>query len=355
MTPQEAEALGEKELEQVLSEAVKAKEPKLPEALAKSKNKNVARAAKKALYQLKSSGVAVAAPEAPKGEQPKVKADAEELPALLSAIAGTGERALFLAKVRHGGIDTYQAIVHDELGILELTRGETSRGKYRRHLEQLRGEGAAILETTLGRALQELGVAWAASARSKNPLPQDADSHLRRLGVVAQESWPELPKPEEGDAVLTARAGSLHDERELSSWLPGDKPIQALSARLDEVDTSPLQLTEPQKHEQRLQKVLLTANETSPEERRIWAHRLWRQADLFDATKRPEQAKLARAEARSLFHEPKARSAFLEKMFEKVVMLAERARAQQLAQAGGQPGGGAPPQQQPAKSGLIIT
>lgn len=353
MTPQEAEALGEKDLEQVLSEAVKAKQPGLPEALAKSKNKTVARAAKKALYQLKSSGVAVAV-EAPKGEQPKVKADAEELPALLSAIAGTGERALFLAKLRHGGIDTYQAIVHDEMGILELTRGETSRGKYRRHLEQLRGESAAILETTLERALEELGVAWAASARSKNPLPPDADSHLRRLGVVALETWPDLPKPEEGDAALTPRSGSLHDERELSSWLPGDKPIQALSARLDEVDTSPLQLTEAQKHEQRLQKVLITANETSPEERRIWARRLWRQAELFDATGRAEQAKLARAEARSLFHEPKAKSAFLEKMFEKVVMLAERARAQQLAQAGGQPAGVAPvPEQQP-KSSLII-
>lgn len=354
MTPQEAEALSEKDLEQVLAAAVKAKEPGLPEALASSKNKSVARAAKKALYQLKSSGVAVAAPEAPKGEQPRLKADAEELPALLSAIAGTGERALFLARVRHGGIDTYQAIVHDELGLLELTRGETSRGKYRRHLEQLRGEGAAILETTLGRALEELGVAWATSARSKNPLPPEADSHLRRLGVVAQERWPDLPRPEEGDAALSARAGSLHDERELSSWLPGDRAIQVLSARLDEVDTSPLQLTEPQKHEQRLQKVLLTANETSPEERRIWALRLWRQAELFEATKRAEAAKLARAEARTLFHEPKATSAFLAKMFEKVVMLAERARAQQLAQAGGQPGAMAPPPEQQPKSGLII-
>ena len=71
MSPQEAEGLPEAKLHEVLAQAVKAKEPGLPEALAKSKNKAVARAAKKALYQLKSSGVQVAAPEAPKGEQAK--------------------------------------------------------------------------------------------------------------------------------------------------------------------------------------------------------------------------------------------------------------------------------------------
>lgn len=351
MSPQEAEGLSEEKLAEVLAEAVKSKQPALAEALAKSKNKSVARAAKKALYQLKSSGVAVAAPEAPKGEQPKVSVQGEELPALMSAIAGTGERALFLAKVRPtGGVDTYQAIVHDEAGILELTRGETSRGKYKKHLEQLRGEKAAVIETTTARALEELGVAWAVSARAKNPLPPEADTHLRRLGVAAVDAWPDLPKPEEGDAALVTRAGSLHDERELQSWLPGDKAIQLLSARLDEVDNSPLQLSEPQKHEQRLSKVAITAAETSADERRIWAHRLWRQAELLDATGRGDKAKIARAEARLLFHDAKARSAFIEKMYEKVVLLAERARAEQLAAAGGQP---RPPPEQP-KSGLII-
>ena len=335
MSPQEAEALSEAELQSVLAAAVKARQAALPEALAKSKNKAVSRAARKALYQLKSSGVAVAT-ESPQGEQPKVRPGPEELPALLSAIAGTGERAVFLAKVRPGaGVDTYQAIVHDELGLLELSRGESSRSKYRRHLDELRDEKAAIIETTHDRALEELGVAWATSAREKNPLPPDADSHLRRLGVVAKDGWPELPKPDSDDATTATRSGSLHDERELASWLPGDKSIQLLSARLDEVDASPLQLSEPQKHEQRLQKVALTANETAPAERRIWAQRLWRQAELLEATGRGEQAKLARAEARLLFHEPARKSAFLEKMFEKVVVLAERARAEQLARAGG--------------------
>src|SRR5205085_9096654 len=119
-----------------------------------------------------------------------------------------------------------QAIVHDELGILELTRGDTSRGKYKKHLEQLRAGKAAIIETTLERALEELGLAWAAGARAKTALPPESESHLRRLGVAAIEKAPELPKPEAADASLTPRAGALHDERELGSWLPGDKSIQ---------------------------------------------------------------------------------------------------------------------------------
>src|SRR4051812_26409180 len=103
MTPQEAEGLSEEKLNEVLSTAVKAKEPALPEALAKSANKAVARAAKKALYQLKSSGVALAQAQENKGPQPNVQREVEELPALLSAVTGTGERALFFAKARPGG------------------------------------------------------------------------------------------------------------------------------------------------------------------------------------------------------------------------------------------------------------
>src|SRR5439155_22428339 len=116
---------------------VKARRSELAEALARSKNKSVARAAKKALYQLKSSGVAVAE-AAPQKSAPTAAADApgEEMPALISSILGTGERALFFVRpVRGGGLEIYQAVVHDEVGIQQLDRGTTSRAEYRRHLK----------------------------------------------------------------------------------------------------------------------------------------------------------------------------------------------------------------------------
>jgi hypothetical protein len=352
MTQEEAEGLSEEKLHEVLAAAVKAKQAALPEALAKSKHKAVARAAKKALYQLKSSGVQVQS-RSPKGEQPNVSREVEELPALLSAISGNGERALFFVKARPGGgLDSYQAIVHDEQGILQLDRGEAQRSKYRRNLEAMRKDQASAIEVPLSRALEELAVHWTVNGRAKQPLPPEADSHLRRLGVVALPEWPALPAPLPSDEALAPRAGALLDERELSSWLPGVKHLQVLSARLDEVDTSPLQLTEAQKHEQRLHKSALSASELSPQERRVWAMRLWRSAELLDHRGVAEMGKVARAEAKRLFHEPQAPSRLLEKMFEKVVNLAEQARAQQLMQQQGTPQ--APPAEKTTPGGLIV-
>jgi hypothetical protein len=354
MTREEAEALPEEKLHEALAAAVKAKDPALPEALAKSTNKAVVRAAKKALYQLKSSGVAVVT-EAPKGELPHVQREVEELPALLSAISGTGERALFFVKARAGGgLDSYQAVVHDEQGILQLDRGEAQRSKYRRHLEAMRKNQPSVIETSLERALEELGVAWSLNGHAKQPLPPEAESHLRRLGVVALPGWPAPPQPEAADEALAARAAALHDEREIASWLPGVNHLKVLSARLDEVDSSVLQLTEPQKHEQRLQKAALTATELNDEERRTWAMRLWRTAELFEKTGRGEKAAAARAEARRLYHAPKVASRFLEKMFEKVVAFAEESRAQQLAQQQQQQGAAAPPPPEKSSPGGLI-
>jgi len=340
--------LSEEKLAEALAAAVKAKDAALPEALAQSKNKAVARAAKKALYQLKSSGVAVAAPAAPKGEQPKLTREPEELPALLSAISGSGERAVFIAKARAGGgIDTYQAVTHDEAGLVHLERGESTRSKYRRHLEELKKGEPPVLHVPLQRALDELGVAWGVSVRTKNPMPPDSENHLRRLGVELRDAWPAIPR-EPVEAGLEARAGSLHDEREIAGWLPGEKHLRILSARLDEVAASPLQLSEPQKHEQRLQKAGLTAHEVNAAERSIYAHRLWRMAELFETSGRPEKAAIARAEARLLANDAKAPSRFLEKLFEKVVMIAE----QQGAAAQRQPQQAPPAKTSPG--GLIV-
>ncbi|MBK7858443.1 MAG: hypothetical protein IPJ65_07430 [Archangiaceae bacterium] len=353
MSPQEAEGLPAAKLAEVLAAAVKAKDPSLAEALAKSKNKEVQRAAKKALYQLKSSGVAVAT-EAPRGEQPDLSPKTEELPALLSQISGMGERALFFVKARAGGgLDTYQAIVTDELGIVQLDRGETQRSKYRRHLEQVRHEQPHVLEVPLERALEELAVAWTINGIAKHPLPAEWESLLRRLGVVAKPEWPAPQAPSDEDTALAARSGALVEEREIASWLPGAKGIQLLSARIDEVDTSPLQLSEQQKHEQRLQKAAITAAELDAPERKVWAMRLWRSAEMMEKTGRAEQAKLARAEAKVLYHREKSPSRFLEKMFEKIVMLAEQARAAQLAQAQGLPQAPPPPEHK-SPGGLIV-
>jgi hypothetical protein len=355
MTAEEAEALPPEKLNEVLAQEVKARKAELAEALARSKNKAVARAGKKALYQLKSSGVAIAerkagaaAPELAHG----AAASDEEFPALLSPILGTGERAVFFVKpLRGGGLEMYQSIVHDEQGITQLDRGETNRAMFRKHLKEVRADVHAVIEVPLARALEELGIAWAQNGRSKLSVSPETESLLRRLNVQQIEHWPDLPKPEAADAGLVTRAAALHEQPELMPWLPSAKDIAGLSQRLDEVDASVLQLSEVQKREARLQKVQLTAAEVSAEARRVYAHRLWRTAEIFERTAREEPAKIARAEARLLFHDPKAPSRLLERMFEKVLMLAEQARARQQGRP--EPAA-APPPEKRSSGGLIM-
>src|SRR5687768_12836530 len=129
----DVEKLSEAQALEVLAAHVKAKQKELPEALAGSKSKPLARAAKKALYQLRSSGVELAEPAVEAGPQPTISGPAVELPGLLSPILGTGERMVFFGRPsRGGGVDFYQAVIHDEYGVQQLDHGETNRSRYRR-------------------------------------------------------------------------------------------------------------------------------------------------------------------------------------------------------------------------------
>ena len=102
MTAQQVEALPEKEAGQVLDAWVKAKRSELPAALRESTSKAHARLAKKALYQLQSSGVTVAEPPKPAAPSVEVK-ESNDFPAVLSHQISSGERAFFFAVPFRGG------------------------------------------------------------------------------------------------------------------------------------------------------------------------------------------------------------------------------------------------------------
>ncbi len=325
MTIDEAESLSAGPLAELLAAEVKEKRSDHVEALASSKKKDVARAARKALYQLKSSGVAVTAPpQAPAVSTPSVPAETKELPSLMSSILGTGERALFFVKpLRGGGLEMYQVIVHDELGIQQLDHGETSRQAYRQHLRQVRGDTNAVIEVSLERVLEELGVAWGISIRAKTALKPEAESYLRRLNVTPRESWPPLPAIEPADAPLVTRAGHLHDEPEISMWLPSSRRTSpgAVVQRLDEVDASPIELSEKKRNSMSCARK--EGSSRSPARCPLrhgasGANRLWRMAEVFEQTwPKPIAAQIARAEAHcDSLHEPSTPSRFLEGLLE---------------------------------------
>lgn len=322
-----AEALGEGELKEALGHWVKAGNAALPEALAGSSNKAAARLARKALYQLKSKGVEAKAPSRPEpAAAPAPAAPSDELPGLLSHVLGTGERALFFGRPqRGGGLELYQCILHDELGLQQLSQAESNRAAFRRRVREVRERKEPILEVGLDRVREELGRAWGQSVRAKSPVPTETDALLRRLGIERLDALPDVPAPAPEDAGLAARAGALFEQPEIAEWLPPEPELRALAQTLDEAATSPLALTPAQQADARASKVAARAKAFfTPAVRQLYGRRLWAMGEVYQVTGRAEAGALARSAARQLFH-GEGPTAFGERLFARVLELSPAA------------------------------
>ncbi|RKH09900.1 hypothetical protein D7V97_15200, partial [Corallococcus sp. CA053C] len=177
-TAEAVEALPEPLAGAVLEAAVLAGHAALPEALSASAVKPLAKAAKKALYRLRSRGVAL--PEAPKPAA--APAPPEALPTLVTLVSSTGQFGLLLTRVVRGGVELLQVIASDEQGVLELTRSEVSRGELRRILKHAR-ENRFGVEVTREEGATLLAEAAALNLRTRTPFPEDLEAALRHHGV----------------------------------------------------------------------------------------------------------------------------------------------------------------------------
>ncbi len=353
----EVESLPEPLALAVLEAAVQSGASPLAEALASSKQKALAKAARKAIYQLRSRGVEVAEPareeSAPRAE---VAAAPEELPSLLSTVTGTGERAMMVVRpLRGGGLETFQVVFTDEAGILQLDRGELSRGDYRRQLRALRQGTASLLEVSLERARELLSIAGALNLATRTPFPKGSEDALRHLDAPPVGVAPPLPHPEEGDERRAVQGHTLHQEPELASWLPPEEQLRVLSGHLDEQLHSVIELSEVQRNEQvRLRFIAAAVAFFTAPMKQLYAQRLWQIAELFENTHRPEPAAIARAEARRLFHGAPGSSRFGEFLFEKVLLLTQRSRAGQPLPAPGERLEPVAPKERTRPGGLIL-
>lgn len=319
----EVESLPAVLAEALLEAAVARGDAALVERLSVSTHKVLAKAAKKAAYRLRSAGLEVQSPATPSAA-PAPPAATDELPALLSGVTGSGERALVVVRpLRAGGLDMFQLVISDELGVLHLRRQSTSRSAYRAQVKELRRGQVPTLEVDTARAREELSVALGANLASRTPLPPHTDELARALGARPVETEPDLPLPEEGDATLATEAHTLHNEPEIRGWLPPEEDLRAVSEKLEAMAQSPLALTEAQRGQQMFELFRHSAQAFfTPARSRLYARRLWRMAELFERTGRERQARLARAEARRLFHQaPGYFTRFGEFIFEKVVHL----------------------------------
>jgi len=311
------ETLSEPQAAAVMSAWVAAKRIELPEALARSASKVHARLAKKALYQLRSGGVAV--PEAAKVEEPIAAPSSEPdtFPAVMTSLIGNGERGLLFARpVRGGGCEIYESVVQDEQGIMSLQHGEGPRGLYRERMKQLRRGPNQVLFVPFDRVREELARAVRLNSLAKVPLTLEAQALLGKLGVEPNDTPLPIGEPHDDDPGLAAHAGSLHDEPEMASWLPPDTDLAELARRLEN------EATAPGVRKAEIASELSLEFATQPI-RALYATRLWRMAEFFEGTARNAPAQTARAEARQLLHTAHP-SRFLEMLFTKVPAAASK-------------------------------
>ncbi|RKI34464.1 hypothetical protein D7Y27_33510 [Corallococcus sp. AB004] len=328
-TPAAVEALPEALAGAVLEAAVLAGQVALPEALSASSVKPLAKAAKKALYRLRSRGVTPA--EAPR-EAPTAPAP-ETLPTLVTVVSSAGQYGLLLTRVVRGGVELLQVIASDEQGVLELNRTEQSRGDIRRILKHGLKNGFGM-EVSREEGARLLAEAAALNLSTRTPFPPDLEAALRHHGVQPIHVPEPLPAPEPDDVRHALEGDQLHATPEIAEWMPPDAEMRGLMEQVQALVSSPLALSGAQRQEQVRQRVLEAARAYfTPEVRQRYARRLWRMAAFFDATGRALQASIARGEARRLFHgldEPF--SLFAETLFAKVVVLAAAGAQAQAAQ-----------------------
>jgi hypothetical protein len=322
--PAALEALPEPLALAVLEAAVRAQATALPEALAASSNKALAKAGKKALYRLRSSGVAVESPARPVEPAPQAAPESEEAPpALLSAVTGNGERAMILARPVRGGLETAHLVLNDEKGVIHLALHEASRGTYRKQLKEVRqGRTPPAVELSLAEAKDRLAAAVHLNERSGTPHPNGLTELLRHLDVTPRETATAIPAPAPGESAGDAEGAALHQEKELSEWLPDEPQLRALAQLWDGL--SPEERADRPLTEARFRQAA-QAYFTQPL-RALYAHRLWEMADFFERTDRPTPAGVARAQARALAH-GEALPGFAQELFVKVIRLTKEALA----------------------------
>lgn len=295
------------------------------ERLSEDSRKAVAKAARRALYRLRSAGVALPEP----GRAAPTPLDSapvpEALPAFVTLPDGTGQRALLVAQPRRGGLELVEAMISDELGILSLVRSELARGAWR---ALLRGDDLKpFLPRTFDEAREILAQAARNNLDTRTPFPAEAEMVLGHLNVhPAAGERPPLPVPEDGDAALAVESARLHGEPEMAAWLPPETELRRLALRVDELRTSPLALT-PEQQTQALRERLRAQVEGffTEARRQLYARRLWTVAEGLERRGASEPARLARATARRLFHAtPETMPAFAETLFTKVLALMAR-------------------------------
>ena len=229
------------------------------------KDKDLRRAARRALYRLAQKGIAPPAePQPPATAAAPARAiDAE---GFLSPLDSQGDRLLWIVKPRPGGVWHSSVVVNEPGGLKESVLAETTRKAIRTLRDELaKRHGVRMVE------VDARYVDWIASegferARAAGSLSASAASHPSlRLQLFLDPPAP-APSPiralvsaqeVRGDATLLRDAASLF-EADLRLWFLPARDVETYLARVRAMRDSPIVLDRHQQRD-RLEEIAVAA------------------------------------------------------------------------------------------------
>lgn len=328
--------------------------PAIPPLLAalfgRAPDKARRKALKRALHLLKTRGVPVPIELLPREEPRLGRTPAAAVKALVSPILGNGDGYLILTGPKEilGG-NFLVALLEDKTGLLEIHLLNLNGQKEKELWDYYRQHGLEEWFPVPGPYAVRLLEEAYAQAGSRAPAKST-------YGGLREKIWKAWGRPEEAPDLEqelppldpAERSRLLEQSRQLAAhplfqtWLPELDEITPWLEKLQEVQQSPLVLSDQQK-QVRLDALSDEATQAlyPPETRFLWRRRLLAMAYYLSLSQRPEEARIARAAADDLSETARGTLAgenpFLKSLVQLSLQLAWQ-MSQQPQEAPGEPG-----------------
>jgi len=307
----------------------------LTQVAATTNAKEVQKAARRALYRLKTMGVDTDSVRV--GEPRKSVLEVPKLPiviALASQIDFAGNRALYLARRRpFSGLVLVSLIINDQHGVLDCNAFPVTKKELTRIVGDIQADDRLThVELPPTYAQQLVEESYRRNLSTGTPVPQDFQG-LHDLIGMPDTPWEQGPiyhliNPEEirGQPAWLSLPGQLLDVKEFQGWHVPPEAVQKYREEVRRTAESPI-IVSPTLQRERLEAVQkrVLREMFDPDTCARYRTRLEEMAYLLWQTKRPDEAKRAFASALALQGEgvDPAEHPFLRALFTHSVEMAE--------------------------------
>jgi len=268
--------------------------------LAAADDRAVAKAAKRALHQLKARGVTVEEDTPGETFSLEIPPDiARDSLGYLTGVDGLGGRIMWIlcpnAAGRHSLLE---AVTDDVHGIRKAEILDTTRGDFRRHMMRLRENPSVLLATAPASAITGfLRAAEELNAESQTDIPKGYTDFREGVAAVlfeTTEEWapglPESPTTEDERREVLRAAVELLGARYFDAWAVLGTPAEDAAASVRAAETSEILVDDEQRRQQVDQAMSAVADSFDAEERARFKRRLHAMAGVIAASGDETQA-----------------------------------------------------------------